>query len=108
MAEGGHLMTEEKYEFYDFPTEPIGGGNPYYMCASCGRSVPEINYRIDGHLKDCEWAKKKRAELAGEKTLHLTKVQQIFLSETINTWLAHRYPTATDLTIVAQLREMLK
>lgn len=42
--------------WYDgFPTEPIGGGNPYHRCACCRRSVPEINYTLEGHLKDCAW-----------------------------------------------------
>lgn len=50
-------------EYYSYPTEPIGGGNPYYCCASCGRSDPQINGRLDGHYDFCEWAKNKRKEL---------------------------------------------
>lgn len=46
-------------ECWDFPKEPIGGGNPYQRCSSCKRSVPEINYRLSGHLSDCEWANKQ-------------------------------------------------
>lgn len=35
----------------DFPTEPIGGSNPYSRCAICKRSVPEISSR--GHYSHC-------------------------------------------------------
>ena len=45
--------TEKLY--FDYPTEPIGGSNPNYKCASCGMSVPEINGRLEGHLDFCEW-----------------------------------------------------
>jgi hypothetical protein len=38
-----------------FPTEPIGGGNPYHRCACCKRSVPEINCQLLGHTRDCAW-----------------------------------------------------
>lgn len=41
--------------YLDFPTEPIGGGNPYYCCSYCRRSVPEINRRLDGHSSWCEY-----------------------------------------------------
>ena len=45
-------------KYYDFPTEPIGHGNPYYRCVSCHRSVPEINGDLYGHLDGCEFRKK--------------------------------------------------
>jgi predicted nucleic acid-binding Zn-ribbon protein len=50
-----------------YPTKPIGGGNPYHMCACCGRSEPEINGRIEGHLPDCSWRleKEKATDSAG-------------------------------------------
>ncbi len=38
-----------------YPTEPIGGGNPYRRCKSCGRSMPAINGRLEGHHEDCAW-----------------------------------------------------
>lgn len=41
-------------EFIDgFLSEPIGGTNPYYRCKHCKISVPEINYTLKGHSKDC-------------------------------------------------------
>ena len=52
------IMDIPEQDWYDsFPTIPIGGGNPYYKCASCGRSVPEINYSLTGHYDDCSWRK---------------------------------------------------
>jgi len=46
----------EEYEYRDdYPNEPIGDGNPYYRCSSCGISDPEINGRIEGHLPSCAW-----------------------------------------------------
>lgn len=48
--------------FYnDYCTEPIGDGNPYSRCYHCHRSVPEINERLDGHLKDCLYRLTKQA-----------------------------------------------
>lgn len=41
----------------DFPAEPIGGGNPYYRCVSCKRSVPEINGNPRRHESWCDWRK---------------------------------------------------
>lgn len=41
--------------YFDFPTEPIGNGNPYSRCVSCKRSVPEINGELSGHLDGCEF-----------------------------------------------------
>ncbi len=39
----------------DYPSVKIGKGNPYYKCAACGVSDPEINGRLEGHRNDCEW-----------------------------------------------------
>ena len=39
----------------DYPTEPIGGGNPYYRCAHCKRSVPEINGNLQKHESWCPY-----------------------------------------------------
>lgn len=49
------LSPPNKY-WFDFPSTPIGGGNPYQQCSSCGRSVPEINGDLFNHLDYCEWA----------------------------------------------------
>lgn len=42
---------------HDYPTEPIGGGNPYYRCSACGRSDPDIS--VNGHGKSCTWAERR-------------------------------------------------
>jgi hypothetical protein len=50
-------MTEEYYT--DYPTEPIGGRNPYYRCSYCKISVPEINGYLERHSEWCEYRIKK-------------------------------------------------
>lgn len=54
-------MTEQTW-WDDFPTEPIGGDNPYYKCAYCGVSVPEINYTLEGHSEYCTYRIQKEKE----------------------------------------------
>ena len=49
--------------YSDYPSKPIGRGNPYWQCSSCLVSDPEINGRIEGHHIWCEWRKKKEIEL---------------------------------------------
>jgi hypothetical protein len=49
------------YGPYDYPNEPIGGGNPYYRCSACGASDPQVNGTLSGHFSGCEWVKQKRA-----------------------------------------------
>lgn len=44
----------------DYPKKRIGGGNPYYKCARCGVSEPEINGQLDGHRDSCSWANHQR------------------------------------------------
>lgn len=39
--------------YTNYPTEPIGGDNPYYRCASCGVSVPQANGDLNGHYDFC-------------------------------------------------------
>jgi hypothetical protein len=43
----------------DYPSEPIGGGNPYYRCKHCKRSAPEINGDVYGHYEWCAWRKEQ-------------------------------------------------
>jgi len=52
------MSTQNEYRA-DYPRSPIGDGNPYYRCACCGKSDPQINGRIDGHYEDCEWRVKQ-------------------------------------------------
>jgi len=40
----------------DYPKVPTSDNdNPYYMCAFCERSDPQINGDIDGHTESCAW-----------------------------------------------------
>lgn len=39
----------------DYPKVPIGGSNPYYCCAECGVSDPQINGEIKNHMAFCAW-----------------------------------------------------
>ena len=54
-------LESEKY-YTGYPTVPIGGGNPYYMCAICGVSDPEINGSLDHHRPTCTWAIQQKLE----------------------------------------------
>lgn len=45
----------------DYPTEPIGGDNPYRRCRFCKKSVPAINYEVEAHHTSCEYRKWKLA-----------------------------------------------
>ncbi len=49
--------------YWDYPNEPIGGDNPYWRCISCGRSDPEINGSLEGHLASCQWANEIRKQM---------------------------------------------
>ena len=48
--------------YNDYPTIPIGGKNPYYKCAFCGISVPQINGRIENHNENCEYRQLKEKD----------------------------------------------
>ena len=54
-------MKEVYYS--DYPSEPIGGDNPYYRCVYCKRSDPEINGTLEKHSKNCEYRLEKEKEL---------------------------------------------
>lgn len=51
----------------DYPTEAIGGGNPYYRCVSCKRSSPEINGNIDKHAPWCDYRISKIKKIPSAK-----------------------------------------
>lgn len=73
----------------DYPSVPIGGDNPYYCCADCGVSDPEINGRLEGHRSFCSWAIRQRvtpltlAKLAS-KSIDCGAVQRLSLTLTYN------------------------
>ena len=54
--------TPKQTWFEDFPKEPIGGENPYWMCSHCKRAVPEINYSLEGHSSWCQYRSEKESE----------------------------------------------
>lgn len=39
----------------DYPKKPMGGGNPYYSCAYCGITDPQINGQVKNHSKQCQY-----------------------------------------------------
>lgn len=47
-------MTQSTYRD-DYPKRKIGKGNPYYCCAQCGISDPQINGELKNHQPYCEW-----------------------------------------------------
>lgn len=67
--------TNESMETYrtDYPKKRIGGRNPYYKCARCGVSDPEINGRLEGHRESCSWVKHQR-KLSANKAKHMDAI----------------------------------
>lgn len=37
--------------YSDYPSKPIGKPNPYYCCAICGVSDPEINGQLESQVE---------------------------------------------------------
>lgn len=60
-AEFGYKKEVSTYHS-DYPSEPIGGDNPYYCCSFCGISDPAINGNIEGHLEHCQYRIEKEKE----------------------------------------------
>lgn len=58
-----------------YPTEKISKDNPYYCCAYCGISEPQINGKIENHASDCEYRLKKEKE----KDIEVLKEEIVFL-----------------------------
>lgn len=56
-------FDKEDTYYCDYPTEPIGNGNPYHCCSACKRSDPQINGKLSGHFDGCEWLLNKVREL---------------------------------------------
>lgn len=53
----------------NYPTEPIGGSNPYQRCTSCKRSEPEINGDITKHEEWCEYRLSKENDVKAMKNV---------------------------------------
>ncbi len=62
-------------DYDDYPTEPIGGGNPYRRCKSCKRSAPEINGRLEKHETWCEYRRRREAPAAFQEIPQLPQRQ---------------------------------
>ena len=58
--------------FSNYPKKPMGGGNPYWYCESCGRTDPEINGNLDGHMNHCAWAANTRVLIDLAKNVEMT------------------------------------
>ena len=43
----------------DYPKEPIGGDNPYWMCSYCNVSDPQINGKVSNHRTWCTYRLQK-------------------------------------------------
>lgn len=54
--------------YSDYPSEPIGGSNPYYCCSYCKISEPEINGVLSNHASWCTYRKEKENSLKKRKT----------------------------------------
>lgn len=68
------FMNSETY--FNYPNEPIGGGNPYWRCSSCKRSDPEINGQLTRHLENCDFRKSIELKLT-TKTISNTDIDKI-------------------------------
>ena len=55
-----------------YPTEPVGGSNPYYRCVYCKLTDPQINGEINNHLLSCQYRKEKQGyKITIEQIIHL-------------------------------------
>jgi len=81
------MKTNEKY-YDDYPKQKIGKGNPYYCCADCGVSAPEINGRISGHRYYCRWRKQMENGLIENhevfKRLKFTEMEKNFMIQLLS------------------------
>lgn len=53
--------------FDDYPSKPIGGGNPYNCCVFCERSAPQLFGRLERHEPYCIYRRIKEAVIARNK-----------------------------------------
>jgi hypothetical protein len=53
--------------FADYPSRPIGGGNPYHCCVFCERSAPQLFGHLERHGSYCLYRRTKEAVIAGNK-----------------------------------------
>jgi len=61
LRKGKENLTEEERRqfqgFTDYPSLPMGGGNPYYACSYCGVTDPQINGDLLNHKESCAYRK---------------------------------------------------
>lgn len=83
---------EQNIKYYnDYPTKPIGDGNPYSCCSYCEVSEPEINGRLEEHREWCTYRKQKESFLILEDFIELIEnsdekllVKELIVSEEYN------------------------
>ena len=70
--------------YSDYPSKPIGGGNPYYCCSFCGISDPQINGDLEGHAEHCEYRISKLAAIENKALIEKVFAEDIARLETIS------------------------
>ena len=63
----------------DYPTEPIGGGNPYHRCHYCKVPVPQINGNVRNHKEDCVYRLHVEKDEMTRYLLHLISMMYMDL-----------------------------
>lgn len=58
----------------DYPSVPIGKGNPYYCCAYCKTPDPEINGILENHPTWCLYRKMKEYQIENDWVKYLLKM----------------------------------
>lgn len=53
--------------FADYPSKPIGDGNPYHCCVFCERSAPQLFGNLERHESYCFYRRVKEAVIAWNK-----------------------------------------
>lgn len=58
----------------DYPKRKIGKNNPYWMCADCEVSDPEINGEIGNHRPECRWRKEQESHISTDELLDFINI----------------------------------
>lgn len=93
-------MAEYHSDYPSVPTEDRD--NPYYMCAHCSRTDPQINGEIKNHAEWCEYRIKKEQE-----NVMLTTIERKELARNIRHRLADMLGSQWTGALDAAMNEML-
>lgn len=71
-----HIVLDSIYKdlpLYDhnYHNIPIGNGNPYYKCASCHISDPEINGNLLNHSDSCSYREEVEEDLILQEKIYI-------------------------------------